>query len=943
MSQNEYDNIPEEIKKFLPDFIAETEENLRILNEKLLATEEAYKKGEAISADNLNSLFRAAHSIKGTASFVGLKKIVDLTHKLETILQKLRDQDLEVAPPLFDALFVAFDLLTKMLKKLRKGQDDKVDIGPVVADIDQILSTVKHEPEGAELAEEPAGNAQDKQVPVSAKEGVGPESVLSEESLLGSCDQLLCRLQELLDSLKTEKADSGVPREPLLQILQQIYRVAVFLSSSPLQELTQKIFVIIYSRPQTSPEASPFPLELIFKSLGAFRLILDSMKSKSQLNKDDLKQICGKLQAYIKQNVKQDLDVNITQWSPGASPDTAEPFEDFMQLKNLNVSEKNALFDALDQGYDLFKIMSVIAQDIPEKVIKVVLIEERLKKCGVVISVKTSAKKIEGISREIEVGAFLCSVENETNIRKALMIDGVKVNSVERQGPAELKDFLDQYAADHAEIFGEKAEDPAVHMDSEGALLPEKAPDFPRRGGDHDISILKIDSRKIDKLMILSGELVTIRAQFSRLGALLKTAIRQGDNLNSVVNNFSASLLNLQKGMTNIIEIESIDKRIEGGLELAKLITSLNESLSNIKRDTSVKETAENVNFLDETTSQLEKVASEIQSSVMNARMVPVEGVFNRFKRIIRDIAKEVQKDVVLELEGEETELDKKIVDALVEPLTHMIRNAIDHGIEDKGTRVQQGKPESGAIQLKASHLGNSICIEMVDDGRGIDLNKVIKTATKKGLINQAKLETMTEQEKYGLIFLPGFSTSEQITGLSGRGVGMDSVKNMINSLNGMIDIKSEPGQGTTFVIKIPLTLAIIQALLVKIGDYTFAFPVETVVEIIKVNISDIYLIDGNPIVKLREHALSLVELKNVIYVQGKDRSNYSYYNVVIISDGINRVGVVVDELIAKEEIVIKSLPNHFVNVQGVAGAAILADGSISLILDIHTIIHSTM
>jgi len=287
--------------------------------------------------------------------------------------------------------------------------------------------------------------------------------------------------------------------------------------------------------------------------------------------------------------------------------------------------------------------------------------------------------------------------------------------------------------------------------------------------------------------------------------------------------------------------------------------------------------------------------------------------------------------------------LDKNIIDTLGEPLTHMIRNAVDHGIEDMTTRRRLGKPEAGQISLRAYHLGNSICIEVIDDGQGIHLDQVVQVALQKGLINHSKLETMTEQERMGIIFLPGFSTSDKVTDLSGRGVGMDLVKTMIHSLNGMIDIKSEPGEGTTFLIKIPLTLAIIQVLLAQIGGYTYAFPVETVLEIIRVKSSEIYFIDGNPIVKLREHALSLVSLEQIIKIAGTDRTQQDSHNVVIVSDGINRVGVVVDELLAKEEIVIKSLPSYFSKVQGISGASILADGRVALILDIHAIIRSTL
>ena len=384
----------------------------------------------------------------------------------------------------------------------------------------------------------------------------------------------------------------------------------------------------------------------------------------------------------------------------------------------------------------------------------------------------------------------------------------------------------------------------------------------------------------------------------------------------------------------------SVQDRGVDGAKVKRMMEELNAGIFSLEEKITKSNLMNRIHSLDETTRSLGKISSDIQSGVMQTRMIAIEGVFTRFKRIVRDIAKDLGKAVNLVITGEETELDKKIVDTLGDPLTHMIRNAIDHGIEDRKTRRNVGKAETGNIFLAASH-GNNICIEISDDGRGLDSARLQRRAWKRDS-SPRTAPTMTEKEKLSLIFLPGFSTAEQVTGLSGRGVGMDVVKNIIASVDGVIDIQTELGKGTTFLLKIPLTLAIIQALLVIVGDEVYAIPIEGVTEIVKVPVDDIYSIDGNPTVKIRGHALSLVELESVIRIKGKNRDGVKDKRMVIITDGESHLGVVVDALIGEDEIVIKSLSDHFASVVGITGASILGDGRVALILDPAAIIRES-
>jgi len=566
---------------------------------------------------------------------------------------------------------------------------------------------------------------------------------------------------------------------------------------------------------------------------------------------------------------------------------------------------------------------------------------EKLSKKGNLVSVKPDLKTITGSEKtDLYFGVLFCSIVDEKEIRFILSIDGIEVKSIERQGKSDLEG-----EAGYQKVFA-VPDKVTAEVPKGGKTMIEqvnmKKPDMPpTAGAPIELSTIKIDSKKLDNLMNLSGELVIIRAQFARLLTLFNSDIIQQkemahlmDRTKSLVDGFSHDM---KKYISTVEKTESAK-----GKKFQKALDNLDENLSDLERKFSVNRVIVRVHELDQTTNALEKIASAIQAGVMQTRMIPIEGVFTRFKRIVRDISKEIGKEVNLEIAGESTELDKKLVDSLGDPLTHMIRNAVDHGIEDKEERVKAGKPEIGTVFLKASHQGNNICIEVSDDGKGIDVEKVGKIGVEKGIITDEDRSRMSDKDKLNLIFLPGFSTATKVTGLSGRGVGMDVVKNMITSVNGTVDINTEVGKGTTFVLKIPLTLAIIQALLVVTSGETYAIPLEAVTEIIKVSEDEIYLIDGNPTVKLRGHALSLVDLEVAIKSGVRSKTEEKTKKVVIITDGEGKIGVIVDSLIGEEEIVIKSLTEHFGGVKSITGASILADGSVALIIDPVTIIRES-
>lgn len=329
------------------------------------------------------------------------------------------------------------------------------------------------------------------------------------------------------------------------------------------------------------------------------------------------------------------------------------------------------------------------------------------------------------------------------------------------------------------------------------------------------------------------------------------------------------------------------------------------------------------------------RIMNDLQKSVMKIRMVPVEQLFRRFPRVVRDVAKSCGKEVNLVITGQDTDLDKSILDMLAEPLAHLVRNAVDHGIESPAERINDGKPAHGTVTLDAYHQGNQIVIEVTDDGRGIDRDKITAKAIERGLLKASDAALLGEADINDLIFHPGLSTAEQVTAISGRGVGMDVVKTVLEKLKGTVGIKTTPGKGTTFYLKVPLTLAIINALLFRVGDRLYAVPLAAVVEITRTNQSALHRVDNHDVMQLRNEVLPLLHLSKLANQSVETQKMF----VVVISANERKFGLVVDQLVGEEELVIKAMDDHLVATDLVSGASILGDGTVVLILNLSSVV----
>jgi two-component system chemotaxis sensor kinase CheA len=379
--------------------------------------------------------------------------------------------------------------------------------------------------------------------------------------------------------------------------------------------------------------------------------------------------------------------------------------------------------------------------------------------------------------------------------------------------------------------------------------------------------------------------------------------------------------------------------RVEALMDLSGELVLGRNRLSQISDR--LKELFDNEHFvaeLLETTSQLDKITTDIQATAMKMRMVPIGKLYQKSPRIVRDLSKEFGKEIELILKGEDTEIDRGIIEELNDPLVHMIRNSCDHGIESPEKRVAKGKPAKGTITLDAEQEGNNIVLRISDDGNGIDAEKVKAKALERGVITAEQAAQMSKRELYQLIFAPGFSTAAVVSAVSGRGVGMDVVKTNIQKLKGVIEIESEINKGTTFVIKLPLTLAIIQGLIVQVENETYALPLSNVVEVVALTDENCSTINQKRVIRIRQQVLPLLTLKSELNIPAKPTPSTAQY-VVVIGLAHQRLGIVVDSLLGQEEIVIKSLGQYLGNIPAIAGSTILGDGRVIMILDIQELV----
>jgi two-component system chemotaxis sensor kinase CheA len=441
-------------------------------------------------------------------------------------------------------------------------------------------------------------------------------------------------------------------------------------------------------------------------------------------------------------------------------------------------------------------------------------------------------------------------------------------------------------------------------------------------------SVLRVDSKRIDDLLNLVSETVITKATFNQISNQFGDMLT---GLHTLQNTYRERIKSLFDSMPGYLE------SIGEGKSVKEIRKEIGENYSDIFTlfDPYEMELKSNVVKFRSTSQNLGRITGELQEGVMRIRMVPISQIFSRFPRLVRDLSKTLNKKINLVIEGEETELDKSVIEDLLDPIMHSVRNSVDHGIETAEERKAAGKPEEGMVLLKAANEGNMIVIEIGDDGKGIDVEAVKAKAIERGLLHPNKV--LTDVEAFQLIFEPGFSTAKSITAISGRGVGLDVVKRSIEKLNGTVTVHSEHGKGTKFIIKLPLTLAIIQGLLVRVGPEIYSIPITSVIESLRVKPEEIKRIDNYEVFNIRSDVISLLRLNQLFGIKTETATDYNF--IVIVGTAEKKMGFMVDSLIGEEDVVIKPLRDQYTNSPGIAGASILGDGSVSLIIDVQQLL----
>ncbi len=689
-------------------------------------------------------------------------------------------------------------------------------------------------------------------------------------------------------------------------------------------------------------------VDILLKSLDIIKAML-SARSHGTVYSEDVESIKEQLASYIpakapknapKTKAKATPAPAVTAVSKNTPSKKAAPgkaaLQNAVQLSEYEILE---LGEAVPPGQEVYTVTVTFNEDNPMNTVGGIQVFASLKHNGQVLKTIPDFDTLYQDEFHETVVYFVASSADSETLKKDATISDVTLDvSVESFNTAPAEAARTAVPATAAPAVRESAKsapeaaqrsapaeeeaDDELTADSELRAAPaKKSAAAPIHSSG---SVLRVDSRRIDYLLNLVSETVITKASFNQ------SAIQFGELLSS----FQQAETSYKDKLRKLLDhIPDYLEEVQAGQSLKDLKKRLNTEYADTFDVFSGFETSMkgSVTKFRSASQNLGRITGELQEGVMKIRMVPISQIFSRFPRLVRDLSHDLNKKVQLVIEGEETELDKSVVEDLLDPIMHCVRNALDHGVEAPAVRLAAGKNEEGTVLLKASNEGNMIVIDVSDDGRGIDVDAVRKKAISRGIIHPGK--NLTDVEAFQLIFEPGFSTAEKISNVSGRGVGLDVVRTHIEKLNGTVTINSQPGLGSRFTIRLPLTLAIIQGLLVRVGQEVYSIPITSVIESHRVTSEEISRIDNYEVFNVRDEVISLLRLNRLFGIKAVETSEYNY--IVIVGTSEKKVGLMVDSLIGEEDVVIKPLRDQFTSSPGIAGASILGDGSVSLIIDV--------
>lgn len=686
-------------------------------------------------------------------------------------------------------------------------------------------------------------------------------------------------------------------------------------------------------------------VDLLLKSIDIIKLMLDARASGS-IYSDDVSGVVNQLRSFIPAKAeKKSSKASAPKVSIPASVSPVSAPKVQASASNLDIKDYFSEYEILElaetiqKGEDLYAVIVKFDESNLMNSVGGIQVFAALKDYGSVLKTVPDFDALYEDEFHETVIYFLSSASDSKILEKAAFIGDVtlsasaerldiKDKTPESPKPAKAAPVKAPEASVSEVKVSEKTEEKPVQESKEQPSKPEKkqSQTSPQGSGHSSGSILRVDANRIDYLLNLVSETVITKASLNQSTIEFAELYDKFQNSSTIYKDKTRRLLDKMPEYLEKIQqgydINSIKQDVLN--EYSSLLEVFGDFDSLMKAAvTKFKSSSQN----------LGRISGELQEGVMKIRMVPISQIFSRFPRVVRDLSRDLNKNVQLVIEGEDTELDKSVVEDLLDPIMHCVRNSLDHGVESPEVRKGLGKPEQGILLLKASNEGNMIVIEVADDGHGIDVEAVKQKAVERGILHPNK--SLTDVEAFQLVFAPGFSTSKTISSVSGRGVGLDVVKTHIEKLNGTVMVESEPNVGTRFIIKLPLTLAIIQGLLIRVGDEVYSIPITSVIESHRVKPDEINRIDNYEVFNVRDEVYSLLRLNRLFGITSAETDDDGYNYIVVVGTEEKKVGLMVDSLIGEEAVVIKPLKDQFTNSPGIAGASILGDGSVSLIIDV--------
>ncbi|MFN0136599.1 MAG: Hpt domain-containing protein [Phycisphaerae bacterium] len=896
-------------------FLDEAPEYLRMLEEGLLAFDEQVADGPVglrtpQDQERMNEMFRAAHSLKGVSASLGFKKIRDLTHIMESLFDQLRYGKRELDAPSVEILLKVLDTLRALVQEFVTPPDQPVAIQEQLALLESIMNSTPT-PSSAPADQTAAPTPVAPQQP-TVRPSVCPEDpdLLRRfiESTLETIDELSTSL------LKLEEAPTDA------DLINAIFRCAHNIKGASGAVGATGMHRLTHDMESVLDRIRIGQLELNERLISTLLTAVDQLRG-------DLTQISdGGTEAIS----FEDAQRTFTDWISGVAPtDTSDA---------PTAAKTNVSADAEAAG------ATIVGVDFPpessDAAIEACIIYNRIGELGRVLKSVPDVNALTAEMKVTHIDYWLITDNDPDKIAKVVQDYAVLAVQVSHAtpGPATVAPVATTSAKPTAPTASQPrdaapkaAPPPSTDADQGDGKSAAGAPAMQKAG-----ETLRVDLERLDQLMNLSGELVITKARFVQIERRFAPLFSRG-NLGYLVEDIGDRL---QRVRDDVAKVPATGPQAAVVSDLSDAMLHLGHDFETVKTLVRELQHAKSaMQAFSEAVHTLNRTAEGIQKRIMQTRMVSIGPLFQRFRRVIRDICKATNKKVDLVLHGEATELDKRMIDELVDPLTHMVRNSVDHGIESREARIKDGKAEAGRVELDAFHRGRHICIQIRDDGKGVNVEAIRRKIVERELASQAQVDAMPDTEAIQYIFKPGFSTAEKVTDLSGRGMGMDIVKTKIENINGTVTVESNAGQGTVVTIHLPLTLAIINALIARIGACTYAVPMEMVTEIITVPRSSLTFIQRKPVIRVRDRVIPVTLFEQVYGVtleqlQTRTRAA-SDITIMILGFQNERLGLVVDELIGQEDCVIKDIASNYRNVPGVAGASIMGDGSVSLILDV--------